>query len=242
MRAKSTPCLFLLFLSVAASSQGGEAAKKAPAELQGKWKLVSTQRDGEIPDFVSRGQPAWHIKGNKVIRAGEEFAILSVLTETAPRAVDLNLLGPAKVYEGIYAVDKDTLKVCFQTQTEGVKERPGKLATEGQPSWRLLVFERIKAGNEPETVFGFVGISIRKEGDRVTVGMVIPKSPAEKAGLKKDDVLLRIAGDEPGTVQETVQQISRNPPGTKLTIRVRRDGKERDITVKMGVIPFFLLD
>jgi uncharacterized protein (TIGR03067 family) len=233
----------VLLLSFAGRAPAGETVGKALADLQGTWKLVSMERDGEKqPEAITQGQPAWLIKGNKVSRHGQEFGLLTVHTETTPRAIDLKLRSPAKVYEGIYAVEKNTLKVCFQAQTEGVKDRPSKLATEGQPSWRLLVFERTKAGAEPDKVSGFIGMAIRKEGEKLAVAMVFPGSPGEKAGLKKDDILLRIAGEEPGGLRETVRAISQHEPGSNLVIRVLRDGKQRDIAVKMGVIPFFLLD
>jgi uncharacterized protein (TIGR03067 family) len=203
--------------------------------------VVSLEVDGKTRE-APQGQPWWVIKGNKVLRAGEEFAVLTTDPATTPRTIDLKFLRPARVYEGIYAADGDTLKVCVNVQTDGVKERPLKLSTEGQPQWRLLVFERVKPGAGAEEAAGFVGIAIRRDKGRVAVGQVLPGSPAKKAGLRKDDIILKVGAAEPTTIREVVEEVMRTKPGGEVTFRVRRGGRERDITVRAGVAPFFLLD
>ena len=97
----------------------------------------------------------------------------------------------------------------------------------------------------PDELSGFVGMQIRKpeEGQtEITVSGVLPDSPAVKAGLKKDDVLLRVAGEAATDLQSTVARVRRVKPGSDLALRVRRDGKEMDLSVKVGVVPFFFLD
>jgi hypothetical protein len=41
------------------------------------------------------------------------------------------------------------------------------------------------------------------------------------------------------TVVDTVRQTK---PGSALTFRIRRGGAERDVAVKVGIVPFFYLD
>jgi uncharacterized protein (TIGR03067 family) len=241
MRATLLCPPLLLLLSLPAACPGGGAAKKAPAELQGTWKVISLELGGKSLD-VSRGQPPWVIRGNKVLRAGEELAVLTAHAGTKPRALDLKLHHPDRVYEGIYAVDGGTLKICVQVQTEGVRERPVRFSTKDQPRCRTLVFERLGRGEEAEEAAGFVGIQIRKDKDRIVIADLIQNSPARKGGLKKDDVLLRIGGEVPADLQAAVQAVRDVRPGSDLAFRVRRGGKERDVTVRVGVVPFFLLD
>ncbi len=65
---------------------------------------------------------------------------------------------------------------------------------------------------------------------------------AQKAGLKKDDIIAKIGVTAPGTLREAFDQVRQLRPGTDLTVRVRRGKKEQDIRVRVGVVPFFFLD
>ena len=76
----------------------------------------------------------------------------------------------------------------------------------------------------------------------VQIVETIKDSPARKAGFKKDDVLLKIGDAAAGNLKETVDLVRQLKPGSDVTLRVRRAGKEQDITVKVGVAPFLFLD
>src|SRR5260370_394548 len=77
---------------------------------------------------------------------------------------------------------------------------------------------------------------------RVTMGVVTEGAPAKKAGVKKDDVLLKVGAEAATGVRQVVALVRRAAPGSELTLRVKRGGKEQDIAVKVGVLPFFFLD
>jgi uncharacterized protein (TIGR03067 family) len=219
-------------------------ADEAPAELQGRWKLVSLEVNGTTSDFTG-GQPRWLIKGNQVLYGGDEIARLTAPASAEPKIIDLGFLGSKKVYEGIYQVDKDTLKICVNRQTEGVKERPDGFSTKDHDNWRLLVFERDRAEKEEPLagMTGFVGVALRLDSDRkeVIVNEVLDGGPARKAGLRKDDVVLQIAGGDVTDLRSAIDAVRRTKPGNDLAFRIRRDGKQRDLTVKVGIVPFTLL-
>jgi uncharacterized protein (TIGR03067 family) len=218
--------------------------KKELAPLQGTWKVVELEVNGKNPEFVQKAQ--WVIKGNKVLYAGEELAELTIDNTTKPPCIDLSFRKPKKVLEGIYSVEKDTLKICVNSKGEGAKERPTDFKTDGKENWRLLVFERIKGkkADAAESLAGFIGIQIMalKDPDRVAIGGVIKDSPAMQAGVKKDDILLKVGGQEVTDLQTVISLIREMKPGSNVTVRVKRGDKEQDITVKVGVMPFFLLD
>jgi S1-C subfamily serine protease len=93
----------------------------------------------------------------------------------------------------------------------------------------------IRADEEPQ---GMIGIQIKmdaenKDGKLVIID-VISDSPAEKAGLKKDDVLVKVNDKVADDLQETVKEIVSKKPGTKIKIVVKRDGKEKTIEVEVG--------
>jgi len=239
MRSVTVTVLVLALASVAAD----EAAKKAPADLQGTWKLVSIEVNGTAREFGDN-TPRLVIKGDQVRYAGEPLATLKADPATTPKCLDLNFLSPKNSYEGIYAVDKDTLKVCVSLPTEGAKERPQEFATKDKDNVRLLVFERDKAGTADGVAggMGWLGVQIRKGDGQISVADVFEGSPAKKAGLKKDDVVLKVGGTEvTDDLQGMVRMIQQAKPGSELAIVVKRDGKEQRITAKVGVLPFQLL-
>ena len=227
---------------LAAGRPADDRAAKELAALAGTWKLESLEAGGmdrELPEH-----PRWVIKGAKVLYGGDELAGLTLDPTTTPRSIDLAFRDPERVYEGIYAVEGDTLKICLNHQADGVKERPQGFATEGKAGWRLLVFQRDK-GDPTEGLHGYIGVAIGIVPDKTeyVIKEVIAKSPAEKAGLKKDDILLRVAGQEAPDLRSAVNLIRQWKPGADLTLRIRHDGKEQDLTVKPGVFPFrFLLE
>ena len=213
---------------------------QGPAELQGVWKLASLEGNGQVLE-VSRGQPRWVIVGNVVLYGGRPLARLTADPTATPKVLDLTF-GKDRVYEGVYAVEKDQLKVCVNKRSGGVKDRPGGLSTENQADWRLMVFDRVPAADAAAPEAGFVGIQLRADADRgVVVDAALDKSPAKAAGLKRDDVVLRVAGRDVGTLMATVDAVRSAKPGGRLELRVRRGSEERDVTVRVGLVPFEVL-
>jgi uncharacterized protein (TIGR03067 family) len=238
-------CLLLAGLLPVAPGRSEQPPKKEFTSLQGTWKLVSVEVDGNLPDIV-RGIPRWVIRGDKVFYAGKELATLTLDASTTPRSIDLGFLSAKRLYEGVYDVTGDTLKICVNRQTDGVKERPLGFATKDKPDLRLLVFKRLKKEETatPEVLAGFVGMAIRYSADRkeVVIADTFEGSPAKKAGLKKDDVLVTVGGQPATDLRSVINRVQQEKPGSKLVLRIRRAGKEQDITVTPGVMPFFLLD
>jgi uncharacterized protein (TIGR03067 family) len=218
-------------------------AADPPAGLQGGWRLVSVEAADDTADIpLPEPKPALVVKGDKVLYGGQEIARLAADAAADPKVVDLKFAKPDRTYEGIYAVDKDTLKVCLNGQPEGVKERPSGFDLAGHPAWRRLTFERIK----PEDAGpgnGFVGMSLKSEEatKEVVIQAVIDGSPAKAAGLQTDDVLLSVGGTAAETLRGTVDLVRAAKPGAELVLKVCRAGKDRDVKVKVALVSFSTL-
>jgi len=63
---------------------------------------------------------------------------------------------------------------------------------------------------------------------------VVKDSPADKAGIKEGDVILKINNDDLGQGNSLVNVLSKYHPGDEVTLQVLRDGKKQDIKVKLG--------
>jgi len=237
------PILFtsgLLFAAPVEAKAEETDGGKAPAELQGVWKLTSVEVQGEPHDPLGGGTPRWIIVGKTIRYGGQEIARFTAEPSTNPHVIDLKFAEPERSYEGVYAVEKGTLKVCLNKR-DGAKDRPIKLSTKDQPDSIMLTFEKEKTApaKPTEGLMGFVGVALRAgEEKEVTVDAAIKGSAAEKAGLKKGDVILKIGGINASDLQKTVDSVRGNKPGSKLDIVIQRDGKEKTITVTVGVLPF----
>lgn len=72
------------------------------------------------------------------------------------------------------------------------------------------------------------------EGKGVRLGGVMDGSPAEKAGLKKGDVVIKFAGKPVGTLQDYTEYLKASKPGDKVAISVRRGADVVTFEVVLG--------
>jgi len=71
----------------------------------------------------------------------------------------------------------------------------------------------------------------------VLVGDVVKDSPAEKSGIKRGDIIIKVNNEEvdsPGELQDKIRSIE---IGEKANIEVVRNGKEISFVVKIGEMP-----
>ncbi len=68
----------------------------------------------------------------------------------------------------------------------------------------------------------------------VAVLEVLADSPAAKAGLQKNDVILRFDGEQVSSVQKLQRLINESAPEHTARLSVSRDGAEREFSVKLG--------
>lgn len=75
---------------------------------------------------------------------------------------------------------------------------------------------------------GGIGLSCRAEGNGCRVGRIAKGGPAERAGLHVGDLLLRL---NPSDQTGVVEQIAKNPPGTKITLPVQRGSEQMQVPI-----------
>jgi serine protease Do len=68
----------------------------------------------------------------------------------------------------------------------------------------------------------------------VGVTRVVAGSPAEKAGLKKDDVILRLDGENITSVRKLNRLVSEIAPDQSVKVTVSRGGAEQDVTATIA--------
>lgn len=114
--------------------------------------------------------------------------------------------------------------------------------TMGKPIYESLV----KTG---KVVRGYLGIGIQdlnqelaksfhiKDSKGALVSDVKDDSPADQAGLKQGDVIIEYQGTPVEDAVALQRLVTRTPVGSKVPVKVIRDGREREITVTIGEQP-----
>ncbi|MDQ7081875.1 MAG: Do family serine endopeptidase [Aquificota bacterium] len=71
----------------------------------------------------------------------------------------------------------------------------------------------------------------------IIIAQVIKGSPADRAGLKVGDIIVALNGKKMDSVRDLQIAIMRTRPGTVVTLTVIREGKKKEIKVKIGELP-----
>jgi serine protease Do len=69
------------------------------------------------------------------------------------------------------------------------------------------------------------------------VAQVVRGGPAEKAGLKSGDVVVKLNGQPIGTASELTRAVAVFAPGSKIAVEAIRDGQSKSFKVKIGERP-----
>jgi serine protease Do len=96
-----------------------------------------------------------------------------------------------------------------------------------------------------KVVRGFLGVNIQTLTDAMAevygikdrrgaiVVEVVADSPAERAGLRRDDVIVEFNGQKVNDRDQLSNMVGLTAPGTKVTLKVLRDGKEQTLTAEL---------
>jgi serine protease Do len=101
-----------------------------------------------------------------------------------------------------------------------------RLATPNQGAWLGVELADVTQANMKE---------LKLSGDYgAIVKHVVEDSPAAKAGLKENDVILDFGGMRVWSAAQLQQFVDETPPGREVTFRVSRGGQKLNLQVTMG--------
>jgi serine protease DegQ len=76
-----------------------------------------------------------------------------------------------------------------------------------------------------------------ESAEGVLVFSVVDGSAAEEAGLQRGDVIASIDGEELQIPEDLFAYLRGKEPGDEVTVRVLRDGEERELTIRLTDLP-----
>jgi Do/DeqQ family serine protease len=97
-----------------------------------------------------------------------------------------------------------------------------------------------------KVIRGFLGVTIQdltpdlaksldiKAAEGALISGVEKGSPAEKAGLKRGDLVVGLNGKEVADSRSLRNMVTENPPGAKVELQIVRDGKKQTVSVTLG--------
>ncbi|RIL11693.1 MAG: hypothetical protein DCC75_01870 [Proteobacteria bacterium] len=100
-----------------------------------------------------------------------------------------------------------------------------------------------------KVVRGWLGIGIQNlsedlaqsfnypDTEGALVGHVEAGSPADKAGIKQGDIVVRMDGQKIKNVNQLRNSVASTSPGSKLKLEIVRDGRKESMTAKVGELP-----
>jgi len=112
----------------------------------------------------------------------------------------------------------------------------------------VLVFRAMDSGSSASAAPGvqeqqqqqeraWMGVLFARTPDGLTIAQVIADSAADKAGLKRSDVIKAVNGTAVETVQELRDQIKDKNVGDTITLGIERDGQAQGVSVTLEAQP-----
>ncbi|MCK4654461.1 MAG: PDZ domain-containing protein [Candidatus Cloacimonetes bacterium] len=79
----------------------------------------------------------------------------------------------------------------------------------------------------------WIGVLLNMIDEKIVIEKVIERTPAEKAGLEAEDIILALDGKEVESIKEIGKIINKKEAGDKVKLKIERDGKI--MTIKSGI-------
>lgn len=134
------------------------------------------------------------------------------------------------------AIDLQGSQIGFAIPINSVKSAIDSYATAGKISRPMLgiryinITKEIAALNHMDVTKG----ALVTRGDNADELAVTPGGPADKAGIKENDVLMSIGNQEIDENHSIISILRKYKPGDTVTVRLLRSGKAMQVQVKLG--------
>jgi serine protease Do len=85
--------------------------------------------------------------------------------------------------------------------------------------------------------YSYLGVMLAENADGCFLEEIVPNSPAAKAGLRANDIVIKFNGGAIEDSDALLRRLGRSRPGDEVRLVVRREGKEMTFDVILGTHP-----
>lgn len=217
--------------------------KRAPEVLAQYAPTVATARLSTVKVFNKSNSKQLAMatvvsaSGYLVSKASElenaELEVLFAKSNVCPQGLRLS----AKVVDTCRAFDLALLKVEASGLNPATFEMdcpspvPGTFLTAADTEEIPLAFgvASVNTRNLDESNKGFLGVMLKSTEDGLKIGMVTEKSAASDAGLKVNDIVLKVNGRVVATVDEFIHTVSSCKPTERVQLQIKRADELKDV-------------
>jgi Do/DeqQ family serine protease len=245
-------------IKVITSSQKEFKAHVVGMDPRSDLAVLQVETDQRLPE-VKMGNSDDLLIGETVIAIGNPFGLSHTVTTGVVSALQRSVRTDERVYRHFIQTDASIhpgnsggpllnidgeligINTAIYQKAQGIGfaipinkvERIVKemlRAGEVRVPWIGLELQELSAALKKS--FGFGG-----ERNGLLVSDLHKGAPAEQAGIKRGDILMRVEEVVLGSVEEYRDLISEYTPGDRLRLRIFRRGEERTVTVQPSVFP-----
>jgi serine protease Do len=145
--------------------------------------------------------------------------------------INTAIYSPTGAYAGIgFAVPSDLAAPIVEQLAAGRQVRRG---------WLGVSLGGVAAQQEGRrgVLSGLLGGEGMEPEQGVVVAGVVPRGPADRAGIREGDVIVAVDGERVQGTRELVRRVAGKAPGERASITILRDGRRQDVTVQIGERP-----
>jgi len=143
-----------------------------------------------------------------------------------------------------YLQEKNLLRKFYQEYTQNYKDDPtgikviesllGKPLEEIEKEWIPWVEKLQQGGGKPQGPVLGISTSSEESDKGVIVETVAPDSGADKAGIKKGDIITELDGKKISTFEDLRKVLSDRKAGDTIKIKILRGSEEQILDVTLG--------
>lgn len=132
----------------------------------------------------------------------------------------------------LFQVKNDNLTAIEWASSDDVLPL-GSLLTASGPEEDPLGIGVVSVLSRAMAEIGFLGVQMEDAEEGVKIVMTVPDGPAQKAGLKKDDIILELNGKKAGASHEFGTMVRAVKAGEEIELKVRTGDEERKVKVTL---------
>jgi serine protease Do len=168
-------------------------------------------------------------KGSALTIAAPGFDFIQTDAAINPGNSGGPLINMAGEVVGVNSMAARNGSIGFAIPSNLVKMLAPQLATKGRIDWGWLGVSIAEIGDDDLEKFKL------KEARGVLIREVMAGEPAEKGGLRPNDIVVSIDGTAVEGPRDLQRIVSSTPVGTRIRMGVLRDGKLEDLEITVGL-------